>query len=317
MAKKAKKKSAFASDSTRKMILKKKSDAKSDAGKKSGKAKRKDNAKKTKPSGAERKLSNRFDTANATRVYANNFLKAVIARIDYTSPIAELEEGPSKLIVDFIKPEFPIVEQKQKNQRLIYLNPESGVREEKDEGYDWYAYSKKRDKHIFVGPNAAFLSYSKYHGYSDLRKDFISLTQGLRKKYPDLQVKRLGLRYVNHFEFPTENNPTEWDDYFDKKLLANFGIASDKSTIIRSFNAMEFDYGEFRMRFGFGMPNPDHPAPISQKLFVLDFDAYCSFVMELPEVIEAIDLYHRKINASFEEVITQKLRTKMGALDGQ
>ena len=64
------------------------------------------------------------------------------------------------------------------------------------------------------------------------------------------------------------------------------------------------------------MPNPDYPAPIKQKLFVLDYDAYCNLLLSYSDIEQYITQFHDKIKLSFEQVISDALRKRMGLLNG-
>lgn len=59
------------------------------------------------------------------------------------------------------------------------------------------------------------------------------------------------------------------------------------------------------------MHNPDFPAPIRKKIFVLDYDAYCEGLQDMEDIKKNIDVFHDKIENLFEENITKKLREKM------
>jgi uncharacterized protein (TIGR04255 family) len=131
-----------------------------------------------------------------------------------------------------------------------------------------------------------------------------------------LQVKRLGLRYIDSLDFPNENNPIAWHDYLDERLLAIFKIATNPKTISRAFQILEFNYGDYNLRFQYGMPNPDYPAPIRKKAFTLDYDAYCTLLLSQEEIVQYLSTFHQKLKAAFEEIITQKLRDVMERVDG-
>ena len=76
---------------------------------------------------------------------------------------------------------------------------------------------------------------------------------------------------------------------------------------------MDFSYDdEQRMRFQYGMPNPDYPAPIKKKHFILDFDAYAEMLIDISELGDTLDTFHDRINSAFEQVIKDGLRKKMG-----
>ncbi len=108
-----------------------------------------------------------------------------------------------------------------------------------------------------------------------------------------------------------KTKPTDWSKYLHSDLLSGFKLADDKTTIARNFNVLEFNYGDMRMRFQYGMPNPDFPAAIKRKQYVLDYDAYCDQLLGKDEIAPQLTKFHNKIKASFEQVITDGLREVM------
>jgi uncharacterized protein (TIGR04255 family) len=157
-----------------------------------------------------------------------------------------------------------------------------------------------------------FVEVTKYTVFEDLSRGFLAIVDALYSEFKDLQVKRLGLRYIDKIKLD-EPNPTKWDDYIDKDLLCSLRFVADPSTLVRAINVLEQKFDdESRLRFQFGMPNPDYPAPIHQKIFVLDTDAYCDLLLSKEEVRQFLDRFHNRCTDSFERLITSKLRKKMG-----
>jgi uncharacterized protein (TIGR04255 family) len=57
------------------------------------------------------------------------------------------------------------------------------------------------------------------------------------------------------------------------------------------------------------MHNPDYPAPIKKKTFILDYDAYTSGILGKDELDIYISQFHLAIQKLFEGSITEKFRT--------
>jgi len=248
------------------------------------------------------------------RKYKNNFLKQVIARVDFAAPISALREGPPKRIITALKKQFPVPEQKIQILDHVHVTA-SEVQRSKQETLQWFYHSKERDKRVCVAADAMYVEYFKYNSFEDLKRDFLAVSDALFAEFSDLQVRRLGLRYINNIEFPDEQDPTDWNNYLDDPLLASFKLADNRSTISRSFHVLEFNYGDTNMRFQYGMPNPDYPAPIRKKLFTLDHDAYCTLLLGRDELEKHLKDFHDRIKTSFEQVITNGLRDAMGLIN--
>lgn len=242
--------------------------------------------------------------------YKRNFLSQVIVRIDFATPIELPKSGPSSALLNRIKQAFPIPEQKLKQTRHINVL-ESGVTETAAEKREWYFYGKNREKILHWNDEALSIEYKTYSTFEMLKEDFAAALEAFFKQFPETQIKRLGLRYIDSIEIQ-EGVPHDWKRFLTKPLLATFSLADDPSTITRVFNVIEFNYGDVNLRFQFGMPNPDYPARIRKKLFILDYDAYCTLLLGRDEIDRYLNQFHEKIKASFEEVITDDLRSVMG-----
>ena len=156
-----------------------------------------------------------------------------------------------------------------------------------------------------------FIVFSKYNSFEELKNNFFDIAEKLFEYFSnDLQVKRLGLRYINSIEL-SGKNPLYWGSYLNTNLLSIFKITEDKKQISRAFNNLEINFGDFLLRFQYGMHNPDFPAPIRKKIFILDFDAYNNFLFGINEIKAALPIYNEKIVEYFEKSIKDGFRRKL------
>lgn len=245
------------------------------------------------------------------RKYKKDFLNKVIVRIDFDTPLPIDVKGPAKGIYDTVKVRFPITEEKKIIGKELLIGPDA-TKERSIESKEWHYYGKNREKHLTITPNMIFIEYNKYEYFEMLREDFLSVLDALFKAYSKLQIKRLGLRYIDNIDISNET-PTEWDKYLKPELNTIFTIAENKETISRAFHVLEFNYGEDLLRFQFGMFNPDYPASIKKKIYTLDFDMYVTKLLDKTEVEDTLDRFHEKVSCFFEEMITDELRRIMEA----
>ena len=94
-----------------------------------------------------------------------------------------------------------------------------------------------------------------------------------------------------------------------KNLLCSFRFYKGAGIVSRVFHNVEYSFDDFNLRYQFGMHNPDYPAPIKKKSFILDLDAYYQGIQDKDEIQKNLDKYHDKIQEVFELSITDKLRT--------
>lgn len=243
------------------------------------------------------------------RSYRHTFLASVIARVDFASPIPLPPKGPPRKLVDVVAEHFPIPEHRITNRRHVEISP-SGTKETNKSTTEWVYHGKDREKDTCLSDDYMYVQYNKYKSYAQLRSEFLDTLNTLFETYDDLQVKRLGLRYVNKIELE-ENTPTDWSKHLSQDLLGAFRLADSPTTVARVFSVMDFNYGDFSLRFQYGMPNPDYPSVICKKLFILDWDVFCTLLLRKEDVAERLDLFYSKVNSAFEQVITENLRKIM------
>lgn len=242
--------------------------------------------------------------------YKNNFLSNVIVRVDFPTSL-QIDE---KLHVDFLKSIlglFPISEPKTIVEREIKFGPDQRIELKADEmGIERNYYGKNREKKLVISQNFLVITYKEYNSFEHLKSEFLTIVENLFESFPDIQINRLGLRYINQIELD-EPNPTDWKEYLHEDLLSIFNIAEDVTNIARGVHNLVLNYGDMFLSFQYGMHNPDMPAPIRKKLFVLDYDAYHTDLQDLTEMKSNLIKLHHEIEKLFERNIKDKLREKM------
>ncbi len=241
--------------------------------------------------------------------YQSNYLTEVIVRLDLLSPIDEIHKKLLPRLIKEIKQSYPIPEPQKLISTELQISPEAQFTKE-IETIEWIYYGRNRDKMLKIVPNSILVSYKMYRTFEQLKQEFLPVLNTFLDIYQDAQPTRLGLRFVNNLNF-SEGNPLEWSDYLNPYLIAAFDFVPEPHETARLFNILELNNGEFNIRYQFGMPNPDYPAPIKQKQFVLDFDAYYQGLLDKAEVHITLDKFHSRIQELFEKSITDNLREKM------
>jgi len=238
--------------------------------------------------------------------YKKNFLKGVLAKIDFSVPIPDFDTG---LKADFVKKIIKLFPLKESNkligQELQFAV--HGVQTRNVEKIEWFFYGKDREKKLSINENSMFVEFTKYETYTKLKEDFTVAVDALYDSYPELAVNRFGLRYVNNIDL-REENPLEWLRFLDAKLLNNLQMPFNMEFLSRFFTSLDFNFSNMNLRFQYGNHNPDYPAPIKRKLFVLDFDAYLQIYHEKKDIFCNLDIFHSKIEEYFESCITQEFR---------
>lgn len=239
--------------------------------------------------------------------YPNNYLTRVIARIDLVSPVEALANELPKELSKAALGMFPISEPRQAVTQELFISPQ-GPRTRNKRFTVWNFHGKTREKRLEITQQYVLVSYSKYEKYELLRNEFDSILNAFFGEYNQAQPSKLGLRYINALTIGGEENPLKWDTYINNELLDLFGYQVEGAKPARIFHNMEFAFDNFCLRFQFGIHNPDYPAPIRQRHFILDFDAYNKGLLEPTNVITELDSFHTQIQHLFERSITETTR---------
>jgi uncharacterized protein (TIGR04255 family) len=245
--------------------------------------------------------------------YDRPFLKEVIARIDFAAPIGSLGTAIPQRIANTALERFPILEERKALAQEFMLSAEE-IRHKRQQFSEWNYHGRDRQKRLAIAPSFAYVTYSRYSSFEELKDDFFGVIAVLFENYTDLRAARLGLRYINQID-QQGHDPFLWNDLIDPTLLALFNrFADQRSSVSRFFHIAEFKHeDDIQVKFQFGVPNPDYPAPIRTPQFVLDMDAHFDGLQTLEDLRDHLDLCHAYIQHLFETSITDELRRLMNA----
>jgi len=243
--------------------------------------------------------------------YKRDFLKSVIARVDFVNPLEIINKQVPKDLADLILRNFPLLEPRKAFSQELKISPKGGVDDiTKSEFQEWHFHGKNREKTLTLTHTSIIMNYRKFNTYRQMRNEFFDIIELFFKIFSDVLGSRLGLRYINEISL-SNGNPFEWEGYINSKLLGLFNVCEDNNSLSRIFHNLEYNYGDYNLKFQFGMHNPDYPANIVKKVFILDYDAYYQGVQVKEEILSNLDKFHTKIQQLFEYCIDEKLRKVM------
>lgn len=249
-------------------------------------------------------------------VYARPFLNKVIVKADFALPPKALLDTIPVSVNRVAMEHFPIKEPPAKMKQVEVLvegrgNGEPAVAQKTAEVSAWVYWGRNREKRLMLNRDEYWIEYGKYENYQALREEFVSIARELFACEDGMQIQRLGLRYINVIRLD-EPKPTDWKRYLSSNLLSSFKIQPNQEIIARAFHTLELNYGDIGLRFQYGMHNPDYPAPIRQKVFVLDYDGFhLGLIENLEDLRRYLDSFHEMISQMFEANITDNLRKRM------
>ncbi len=244
------------------------------------------------------------------RCYSKNFIKKVIAKIDFNASVDIFTPDTLADAVSEIKKRFPISEQKTGIQNEITFSNVGVEQSLKKEFPEWIFHGKDRTKVLKVNHQSIEVVLNKYDTENDFIKDVITPISKLLSINPNIVVQRTGIRFINIFDFKIDNFKKS-SIYFTPSISANYTKMADVENCNRAIMINEFIKEDIKLRVQSGYFNPDYPAIIKRNHFLLDFDAY----IDSPHLINNIEVLLKKlhdiIEFKFEELITDKLRDKV------
>lgn len=243
--------------------------------------------------------------------YPRNFLKEVIVRVDLLSPLPGVDVALPQPVAEAAVRDFPIPEPRETVQRQVKFGPE-GVVSTEERFKEFQFHGIERTKTFTISRQVMLVQHKTYQTYELVKDEFVRILDRVAEVFQGIQSSRVGLRYVNSIELP-EPNPTDWSAYIAPQLLSlfEFPAEADRPALSRVFHNLELSLDALNLVYRLGMPNPDYPARIRQKVFVLDLDAYTQSLVNIPDVGRLLDDFHGAIQRYFEQSITDNLRRVM------
>lgn len=244
--------------------------------------------------------------------YERTYLAEVIARVDFALPLPNVNAKlPAPVRKEALR-RFPIEEPRNVVARELQIGPEAGALHSSErEMVEWHFWGRRREKELVINESFMLVRYNQYTSYEGLQADFIALLKAIGESFPDVSGRRVGLRYVN--KITNDRDPFDWSHEIASPLLGLFGFCQDRESLTRVFHVIELNDADHQLRFNFGVLNPDFPAPIRKREFVLDLDGYMAGLQDQREILATLDRAHRQIQYLFESSITDELRGRMHA----
>jgi uncharacterized protein (TIGR04255 family) len=250
--------------------------------------------------------------------YKKTFIRQVIARIDFAAPLDKLEKEFPKGFDKLAQKKFPIKVPVQMVLPLPMIAGANIVADMTKKYPMWEYQDRKRENKLELLPTHMDVVFTKYTNYyEDLKNTFVELSDALTKEITEITIRRFGLRFINNIDVEDKSAPTKWEKYLNKDLLSVFKMSQKSEDVLRAFSILTYRSDDVLLNFRYGMLNPDYPAPIKKKEFILDYDAFYEGLLEGKDIPAYLDLFHRKIYELFETCITKETRKIMGPIDGR
>lgn len=246
--------------------------------------------------------------------YKKDYIKQVILRIDYKTDSEEEK---------VLTPELRTVASRIGNIHSIQnsVNIEfkqigdTNTYEKKDtNNVVWVFSDAENKKKASISSRFFFIEESRYDGFEKLKEEFCSVVSCLPSNA--LVINRIGLRYIDEIDIENNNcspinNKTFWCKYINASLIANLDFFDDENIISRVLSQFDMNFDPIKLRFKFGLFNPDFPAVNKKSIFGIDTDVYVQGDISIADVPSYIMELHEKASLFFEKAITDGLRELM------
>lgn len=244
-----------------------------------------------------------------TVCYTKPFLKEVILRLDFGTRVeAFILALPQKVATAALQ-RFPLSEPQKAQMQEITFSP-TNFQTRTEDSMQWVYHGRNREKTLTITPEMLLITNRKYQSFEEFNEDFLHVLTSLFEGQEDLSVARIGLRYVNILDIPG-TDPLAWSEYINENMLGIIDMHKDAQSLSRAFHIVEFNYDGQQVKFQFGIANPDYPAPIKRRQFVLDIDSFFIGALTKDDVTRCVNAAHEKIQVLFEESVTEKTRSLM------
>lgn len=241
--------------------------------------------------------------------YQTNFLKNVIFRIDF-SPIIRLQKELSPDFQDVLRTDFPAVEDQKAIEYFTTITAESRVDETRT-SHIWSLFNHEKTQKVTISYQHLAVEIFKYTHFNEFSEIVEKVYAAFCNIYKPLDLKRLGLRYVNNIVI-AEGHPLEWSELINPHLTHTIdNFIADKTQLSRTMSQSVLRRADHTIIFSYGIYNSEFPAKISRKEYILDYD--CSTTdFDSNDVMNKLPEYNLEILELFEASITDALRVKMG-----
>lgn len=240
--------------------------------------------------------------------YRNPFIKEAIMRFDFPTTIPDFEKGLPPKISEAALKIFPIFEpEKIQTHEVEFGGQETKTKTVEISNLVFHGLDK--DKTLSISANALYVQVRQYKTFELFLEETLKPLDALCKVFPEIRANRVGLRYVNILEVG-DKDPLDWAEFINANLLGIIDF-HEKERLSRAFQILEYNFDEDSLKFQVGIANPDYPAKIKRRQFILDMDASSVGAFDFQEMVAKIKSGHERIQTLFESSITDVTRDAM------
>jgi len=252
--------------------------------------------------------------------YQRNFLTTVVLKLDLEPlPALQTHAQARTPFTDQVATQFPVILGLPVGTITVNMSPTASGIQQQLLGMQWeHRKTPGGTKALVLGPSHLSLEYGKgdFDHFPPFQADFEVGFNALRQCFPDVHVVRVGLRYVNQISL-AEGNPLDWEGIIAAPLVSSVKAALLQGTALaRSMHQVHMRNGDVNTLFHYGIVNPEYPAPVTRREFILDLDCYRQEAIALADVLPIVAGLNETCEQVFENSIEDGLRNQLGEIHG-
>ncbi len=240
--------------------------------------------------------------------YAKNYLSEVICRLDFADQMKVFNSTMPREVYGVVRKYYPIAEPQEVVGAQFQVNPISGTVINNMVSKNWVFWARNKESSCSIDSTRVVFSVKKYSVFDSLYKAVSEIMRAILDLNPDCQGKRLGLRYIN--SLPMKEPEYRIADKYFKAL----DIMRNDDTL-RLYTQMVYYVPEtdIRVNLQYGYPNPDFPAKLKNRSFLIDTDAFYQGILFSEDIDEMVMNMHTEAQKCFENMITDSFRKELNS----
>lgn len=250
--------------------------------------------------------------------YKKDFITNFIIRFDYNDIEETIFEDLQKIFEEKYK--FVINETRMVETGKItvdFKNKESEI-ESNGMKKEFCLFNIERTERLKFSKDTFIYETIKYTSYEDIKdkvKEFIDIVS---KNGKEELFNRIGMRYINNIELPYSKKEEifNWENYINESIWNNSQFSN---TILQKITVQEFksekEDSNIIFRLQTGIPNPNKPAEIIKKNFLIDIDGFTMNVEKMANALDKLQEIHDELSNIFDKCIEENLIKIMNGED--
>lgn len=229
-----------------------------------------------------------------SRTLKRNGISKFILRFDLIAP----EISSFINLINEVSHNFDRTEKIIKTNHHIDLSSDQPIN--KSNFFEYVLVNEKQQYSItFTDLTKSFwFETSKYIDYKTYMDAATLITKALSVTNPNLQSKRIGMRFINVFNSSSLRNANKIFNSLTAKSITS--IAS-RENISRVIIQEEYNLKMSKMRIQYGIPNKFYPSPINNYDFLFDIDSFDDSIQTIDSWESVIsDLNHNAYDKFIE-----------------